>query len=323
MSSVKPGGEQDQTKPVIPNQNSNLNPELQEAQGWLEEGQQILEDSAVLSPQEAIAHCNEALAAFKRARELAGDDPELGRAIRLAIAAAYSQRGHQLRYAHDHAQALADLSQAIKLNPTFAEDYYYRALSYLAKGDQRLARADFTEYLKRGENEYLREVARERLSNLVPDKVDTDATLKHWRAEGVRLTTAAANIAHPRDESATPEWAEAVRLYNKAIEAYDHALEVSSKDMMTRLSLLAALVEQAEGYRHMEEYDLALENYQRAQQLKPQPRHVFLQGETLLEAGRTAQARAAFEEYLKQPDDQTMRSQAVKYLQATEKKAGR
>ncbi len=321
MTFSVPGSDKD-----APGGDPDLTQALAEARRWLEEGQQALEECSSLAPAQAIEQSDKALAAFKKARELAGDDPELGRAARLGVAAAYSQRGHQHRYAHNHAEALADLSQAIRLNPAGAEDYYYRALSYLAKGDQRLARNDFTEYLKRGESDYLRGVAREQLSALVPDKADSQASLSHWRNEGVRLNAEASSAANPRgegEEKTAPEWAKAVALYNKAIAAFDRALEANSKDVQTRIGLLAALNEQAEAYRQMGEYDLALENYNRARQVWPQPRQLFLRAETLWEAERKDLARAAFTEYLKQADDPSLRVQAEKYLQIKETKAGR
>jgi tetratricopeptide (TPR) repeat protein len=302
-------------------ENSDAAPE-HEAGRFLEEGEQFLAACDQLYPAPAIAQCDRALATFKRARELVGDDQELKRATRWAVATAYSQRGHQRRYARQHAEALTDLTEALALNPTLAEDYYYRALSYLAQGDQISARADLIEYLKRGENDFLRDVAKERLAGLVPDQADSKATLKHWYSEGVRLNTAASNAAHPPGDAAEPEWAKAVALYNRAITAFDRALEANPNDMLTKMGLLAALIEQAEGYRYMEEYDLALENYRRAQQVRPQSRHIFLQGETWLEIGNMAQAYAAFEDYLKQGNDPTLRAQAQKYLQARKSKGG-
>ncbi len=310
----------DLTTETTDSENSNLSPEQREFGRFLEEGYQMLEDCSGLPTTEAIVECGKALALFRRAKEIAGDEPEMSRTIKLAAAAAYSQRGHLQRYNHNHSQALSDLSQAIRLHPVYSEDYFYRGLSYLAKGDQLLGRADLIEYLRRGEDDYLREVAKDKLAKLVPDKADTAANVAHWRNEGTRLNAEASNVANPRDE-ATPDWPKAVALYKKAVEAFEHALEANPNDKMTKFSLVSSLVEQAEGYRHMDEPDLALLNYQRAEQLSPNPRHLFFQGETLLEAGHNEQARATFEQFLKDGKDTTMRSQAEKYLQAKAIKA--
>ncbi len=290
--------------------------ELAEIQRLLEEGQAALDAATDLPSAQSLTRCDEALSFFKRARELAGDHPEMMRTTKLAVAAALSQRGHQHRYARDYSASLADLSQALRLNPDNAEDYYYRAMSYLAKGDTRLARTDLTEYLRRGTNDYLRDAARDRLSALVPGKDEPQgATTAHWRTEGMRLNSLAALAANPREGG--PDWAKAVALYNKAIEAFNRGLETNSADMMTKLGLLAALTEQAEGYRQMEEYDLALENYDRAQAVRPNPRFIFLRAETLLQTGHKSLARQAFEEYLRVGDDPSLKAAAQKGLAAS------
>lgn len=300
-----------------------LEADLQKAQQLLDEGYDVLDGTGGLEAASAIEECSRALELFKEARKLVGDDADLKVATRLGIAAALSQRGHQYRYARDHALALADLSQALRLNPDNALDYYYRALSYLAKGETRQAKTDFTAYLQRGDNEYLREVVRNRLAELVPGQEDAKASMTHWRNLGVRYNAEASNLLHPREAEAAPQWAAAAKTYNKAIEAFNRALEFSPKDAQTRFGLLAALSEQAASYREMEEYDLALENYNRAQQVWPQPRQIFYRAETLYQAGHTTLARAAFEEYVAQADDPALRAEAQRYLALKDPRAGR
>ncbi|HEX2912730.1 MAG TPA: tetratricopeptide repeat protein [Chloroflexia bacterium] len=298
---------------------SEISSEIKEAQRLLDEGQQILENSVSLSPARAIQECDRAMTIFKRARQLAGDDPEVGRAARLAVAATYSQRGHQNRYRNNYSESLADLSQAIRLNPADALDYYYRALSYLKNGDKKLARADFTEYLKRGEDDFLRESARNKLAALVPGKEDSQATLLHWRNEGTRLNSEASNALNPRGEDARPDWPTAIKLYNQALEAFNKALEASPNDMMTKISMITSLKDQAEAYRNVGEYDLAIANYDRALQLRFDPRYLFMKGETLWEAGHREFARSILQEYLAKGREPDFRSQAEKYLAMKDK----
>ncbi len=295
-----------------------LSPAQQEIQTLLTDGYTILDRLGELDPATAIGQCDAALSLFKRARELTGELPtdelNFNLTVRRAIADAFSQRGHQQRYLYNHADALADLSQSLKLNPDRAEDYYYRAQSHLAKSNLAQARADFTEYLKRGNNDYLRDQAKAAISSMVPGKDDAKASLEHWYLEGLRLNSEANNIANPAGENVSADWPKTVARYNQAIEAFDRALEANSNHMMSKIGLIRALLDQAEGYRHMDEYDLALQNYDRAQQIRPNLRHLFLRAETLLEAGHPNLARPIFEDYLANGDEPALRVQAQEYL---------
>ncbi len=306
MAYLAPGSDSGQTA-------TGSQPEIEEARQLIQQGYDLLENTGSSRPAQALEYCDQALPLFKRARELVGADPDLGRTARLAIADCYSQRGHQQRYAGQYAESLADLSQSLRLNPANAEDYYYRGLSYLAKGDEKLARTDLTEYLKRGVIDYLRHRARSRLAELSPGQDDAKAALSHWNSIGVRLNAEATELMQPRDE-AEPQWAGAAALFNKALENFNKSLDISKGDMMTRLSMRTALQDQAECYLNMNEYDLALENYTRLLEIFPEPRYIFLRGETLLQAGHTNLAHTAFEEFLAKGTDPEMRTQARLYL---------
>jgi tetratricopeptide (TPR) repeat protein len=296
--------------------NQELNEEAQEALRLLEQGQEVLETAAGSAPEEALKLCDQALALFKRARELAVDDPQLNREARVAVATAYSQRGHQQRYSHNFAGSLADLSQGLRLNPANAEDYYYRALSYLGNGDTRQARTDLVEYLKRGENDFLREQARTRLADLAPGKDDPAAGALHWRNEGMRFNAEATKAAQPRGDDAKPDWFTAVRLYNQAITAFNKALELNPADRFTRIGLMTALKDQAEAYRKLDEYDLAVANFDRALEIQPETQFIFYKAETLFQAGHVELAKSIFQEYLVAGKDPGLRARAQSYLEA-------
>jgi tetratricopeptide (TPR) repeat protein len=303
----------------------NANPDQVAAQ-LLDEGQALLAKIFdTLDINAAIELCNEALSVYKRAREAVAEseNPDLRRTATLGVAEAYSQRGHQYRYRHDHAEALADLSQALKLNPGKAEDYYYRALSYIIRNEAKQARTDFTEYLRRGENDWLRQQTKERQAKLAPGSEDKAAQITHWRNEGMRFNSEASSVAQPRDENARPDWYRAIQLYNQAIEAFTRCLDANPNDAFTKMGMIAALREQAFAYRQVGESDLALDNYGRANKLRPDAEYSFLRGETLLEAGYLPMAKAAFEEYLLRGGALQNKAQAEKYLQMKEpKKAG-
>lgn len=297
--------------------NRPLTEEAQEARRLLDQGQEALETAADLPPDEAVRLCSRALELFKRARELAVDDDRLKREARLAEAAAYSQRGHHHRYGRNFAGSLSDLSQGLLLNPANAEDYYYRAMSYLSGNNPRLARLDLIEFLKRGEDAYLRDQAHARLAELVPGQEDPQAGSLHYRNEGMRLNSEAAKTVQQRTEDDRPDWLGSVRLYNQAIEAFNRSQDLNLEDKLARIGLITALKDQAEAYRQLEEYDLALANYDRALEIQPGGgQYLFYKAETLLQAGHGDLARNIFQDYLKTGKDPGLKARAQGYLAA-------
>lgn len=287
---------------------------LSEAEQLAEQGYRALLGVASAPAHQALELCGGAIELFRRAIEAAGDDQEQRILARQGLAAAYSQLGHQQRYQSEHKAAITSLSEALKINPTLSEDYFYRAQSALKLGDEQAARKDFTEYLRRGEDDYLRQVAREQNAALVLKAEDNTAKAGHWQQEGMRLNAEAANAMHPRGEE-EPAPARAVALYNKALDAFNKARESNPKEMMTQIGLITALSEQAECYLQMEEYDLAIDNYNRAYALRPLAQYIFKRGEAYRAGGYTAQARADFERYLKEGNDRSLKIQAKNYLE--------
>ena len=61
---------------------------------------------------------------------------------------AFSNRGNAYFDKHDYDRAIADLNQAIKLNPNSVRAYYDRGIAYGAKGDPDHAIADFDDAIK-------------------------------------------------------------------------------------------------------------------------------------------------------------------------------
>ena len=64
------------------------------------------------------------------------------------LAAAYCIRGHELNEKRELDGALADLDEAIRLDPTYACSYNNRGRTYAFKGDLDRAIADYSEALK-------------------------------------------------------------------------------------------------------------------------------------------------------------------------------
>jgi tetratricopeptide (TPR) repeat protein len=279
------------------------------ARQLIEEGYRFLDEANVtLSPRQAILNCEQALEKFKKARELAADDEELLNQARAGLADAYSQRGHQQRYARSHKEAVADLSLALRFNPDLTEDYYYRALSYLEIKDQKNARNDFLQYLRYGKIEFLKLEANKRLEELAP-KGDQVALAAHMSQEGARLSSEATGLMHP-PEGITPDPDGAVALYNRALDSFRKALELSPKDFLARMGLLAALKSQTEGYVLIQEYDLAIQNLSDSLNIKPDPQVLFQRAEIYRLVGQTQPAAVDFEEFLRSGNDPELKEKA-------------
>jgi len=256
--------------------------------------------------------CTEAVEKFRRGRELAGEDEELFKTFRRGLADAYSQRGHQQRYIKKFKEAAVDLSQALRLNSELYDDFYYRALTYLKLGEEKLARNDFTQFLRYSPDELLKEDAQIRLTAIAP-KNNSPEQANFLAKEGSRLNAEAANLMQPREsETANPD--RAVALYNQALENFNKALELAPKDLLARMGLLATLAEQAACYFAIQEYDLAIENLSQALTIKPNPWHLFRRGEAYRMAGQTELAKADFNEYLKKGDNLELKEKATQYL---------
>jgi len=71
-------------------------------------------------------------------------------AIRLNpnYAEAYAARGEAYRLINDNDKALADFASAIRINPNYADTYLYRGFVYSDKGDFDLAIADYTSAIR-------------------------------------------------------------------------------------------------------------------------------------------------------------------------------
>lgn len=287
---------------------------ISEAEKLIEQGyQHLLTIAGTQNNRQAVDICKAAIGIFEQAMA-AGEEIEQKREARRGLAATYSQLGHQQRYAKNYPAAVAAFSEALKLNPTLADDYYYRARSFQKQGDEAAARRDFTEYLRRGEDDYLRSAAREQISSMTLKTGDNASQSAHWQQEGMRLTSEAGNVMHPRGDEA-PNLPRAVAIYNKALDAFNRAVAADPKAMMAQIGLIGALSAQAECYTQMEEYDLAIDNYNRAFVVRPQPQYIFKRGEAYRAAGHQEQARADFERYIKEGNDRALKLQAQKYLE--------
>jgi len=87
-----------------------------------------LDTCAAVAGEEAIAACTRAISS--------------GRLHDHDLAAEYYNRGIKYSSKGDYDRAIADYTEAIKLDPTFARAYYNRGFAKRAKGDSANASAD-------------------------------------------------------------------------------------------------------------------------------------------------------------------------------------
>jgi tetratricopeptide (TPR) repeat protein len=290
-------------KPNIPTAIENL---LKESRNYLKEAAEAID------PQKGIATCDKAIEVLREARELADDNDELKAVVRGVAAQAYSQRGHQHRYAGNFRDAVSDLSLAIRYDPAYADDYYYRAISYFKLTEEKQAIRDLNDFIRKADDSILKEEAEKILATLVA-KEDPKKVMEHWRSEGQRLNAEASKYTTP-PEGVAPEYAMAISYYNRAIESFEKARAIAPKDMMNNLSYLAALKSQADCYSILGEYDLAIVNLGKVIDQNPKVEDYFKRGEAYFKIGQKEAAKADFEMYLKLGKDPEYTEQIQQYL---------
>lgn len=284
-----------------------------EIEALVKEGRKYIEEAAAsLDSAVAITACDKAIEVLRRARELAGNDDELKAVIRLAAAQAYSQRGHQHRYTQNFKDAVSDLSLAIRYDPEYADDYYYRGMSYLKMNEEKQAVKDLNEFIRKADDNILKQDAEQILESLV-SKENPQKVMEHWRSEGQRLTAEAGKYSTP-PEGQKPDYATAVNLYNRALEAFEKAKKLAPKDMMNNISYLGALRSQADCYLALGEYDLAIVNLDKAINQQSNPNDVFKRGEAYFKIGKRAAAQTDLNLYLKTGKDPETIQLAQQYL---------
>lgn len=67
---------------------------------------------------------------------------------------------------HQLSESMRDINQALSINNSLAEAYFYRAQIFLELGDNGFARADLKQYLQLNPNSPNRTIAEKRLQEL-------------------------------------------------------------------------------------------------------------------------------------------------------------
>ena len=168
---------------------------------------------AKASGEVAIAACTRAIASGRfKGRELIG---------------IYNNRGFEYRYKGDLDRAIADYSEAIRLDPKYALTYSHRGFAWRKKGDFDRAIADYSEAV-RLDPKYAR--AYDNRGDVHRDKGDLHRAIADY-SEAIRLDPKYAVAYHDRCiawrnkgdlDRAIADYSEAIRLDPKSALAYNN-----------------------------------------------------------------------------------------------------
>jgi tetratricopeptide (TPR) repeat protein len=138
----------------------------------------------------------------------------------------YNNRGNAYHNKRDYDSAIADYSQAIRIDPKYALPYNNRGNSYHAKGDDDRAIADFNEAIRLDSRYFEPYNGR---GNSYHSKHDYDSAIADY-SEAIRINPKLAlpynnrgNSYHAKgdDDRAMADFSEAIRLDSKYVEPYN------------------------------------------------------------------------------------------------------
>jgi tetratricopeptide (TPR) repeat protein len=165
----------------------------------------------------------------------------------------YNNRGNAYHSKRDYDSAIADYSEAIRINPKYAMPYNNRGNSYHAKGDDDRAMADFNEAI-RLDSKYLEPFNGR--GNAHYSKHDYDSAIADY-SEAIRINPKYALLYNNRgntyhvkgdDDRAIADYNEAIRLDSKYFDPYNG---------------------RGNAYYNKHEYDKAIADYSEAIRINP------------------------------------------------------
>ena len=169
------------------------------------------------------------------------------------LSGAYNLRGLAYRKKGDYDRAIADATEAIRLDPKFSAAYYNRGVAYLLKGDYDRAIADFSEAIR------LDPKYADRLHNrgvAYSNKGDYDRAIADYN-EAIRLD---------------PKYAVAYSNRGVAYRSkgdYDRAIADSSEAIRLDPKYAVAYINRGGAYSSKGDYDRAIADFNEAIRLDP------------------------------------------------------
>lgn len=136
------------------------------------------------------------------------------------LAVTYFNRGVEWHAKHDYDQAIADYTEAIRLNPKYASAFYNRGNSWRSRRDNDRAIADYTDAIRLNPK-YA--AAYNNRGNGWHDKRDYDRAIADY-TEAIRLNAGYASAYYNRGNS----WSEK-RDYERAMADYNEATRLNPK----------------------------------------------------------------------------------------------
>jgi tetratricopeptide (TPR) repeat protein len=129
---------------------------------------------------------------------------------------AYFNRGTAYYYKGQNDLAIADYSKTIELDPKYANAYYNRGVAYSSKGQNDLAKADYNKALQLTTNPALTQAAKEKLASLSQSSATTQAATQAsgYNQQGVAL------FSQGKNDEAIAEFSRAIQVYPNYPTAY-------------------------------------------------------------------------------------------------------
>ena len=177
----------------------------------------------------------------------------------------------------DYIKAIDNYNMALKLNPEYAEAYYFRGYAYYNLKDYGKAIEDYSKAIKLNP-EY--EVVYDFRGNVYADLKEYDKAIEDY-SKAIELNPEDAYAYYFRGHAYVD-----LKEYDKAIEDYNKAIELNPE-------YAAAYMSRGFAYRNLEDNGQAIEDYNKAIELNPEDADLYYFRAFAYEAiGETEKAKA-------------------------------
>jgi tetratricopeptide (TPR) repeat protein len=214
-------------------------------------------------------------------------------------AIAYEERGNAYASKGDYDRAIADFNQAIRINPDYVAAYNNRGNVYNDKGEYDRAIADYTQAIRINPNDAFAYNGR---GSAYDDKGDHDRAIADY-TRAVRINPDYSGAYYNRGNAYSDK-----REYDRAIADYTQAIRINP-------NYVAAYNNRGNAYKDKREYDRAIADYNQAIQINPNYASAYNnRGLSYVMKDDYARARADFEKALQLDPNQAHARQNLEVL---------